>query len=131
MLILFEDGTKLHMAVLSCEVHKDIDPLALVSLLVGHVKQATPMCKLIIERHGHKPRTIPSTTSLYHPLQLGHDGVRFIDSWNFITIPLAKFGKCYGPPQRKTDFPVDSTPRIISSIDVKGVLRLQYICTVC
>jgi hypothetical protein len=58
-----------------------------------------------IERHGHKPKTIPSPTSLYRPLHLEHDGVRFIDSWNFITTPLSKFGKCFGLPQSKSDFP--------------------------
>jgi hypothetical protein len=58
-----------------------------------------------IERHGQKPKIIPSPTSLYRPLQLTYDGVRFIDSWNFITIPLAKFGKCFGLAQSKTDFP--------------------------
>jgi hypothetical protein len=31
--------------------------------------------------------------------------VRFIDSWNFITIPLGKFGTCFGLSQSKTDFP--------------------------
>jgi hypothetical protein len=46
-----------------------------------------------------------SPTSLYRPLQLDHDGVQFIDSWNFITVPLAKFGKCFGLSQSKTDFP--------------------------
>jgi hypothetical protein len=51
-----------------------------------------------IERHGQKPNIIPSPTSLYRPLQLTYDGARFIDSWNFITIPLSKFGT-------KTDFP--------------------------
>jgi hypothetical protein len=30
--------------------------------------------------------------------------VRFIDSWNFITIPLSKFGECFGLTQSKTDF---------------------------
>jgi hypothetical protein len=34
-----------------------------------------------------------------------YDQVRFIDSWNFITIPLGKFGKCFGLSQSKTDFP--------------------------
>jgi hypothetical protein len=58
-----------------------------------------------IERHGQKPKIIPSPTSLYRPLQLSYDGVRFIDSWNFITIPLSKFGKCFGLSQSKTDFP--------------------------
>jgi hypothetical protein len=58
-----------------------------------------------IERHGQKPKIIPSPTSLYRPLQLTYDGVRFIDSWNFITIPLSKFGKCFGLAQSKTDFP--------------------------
>jgi hypothetical protein len=58
-----------------------------------------------IERHGQKPKIIPSPTLLYRPLQLTHDGVRFIDSWNFITIPLSKFGKCFGLAQSKTHFP--------------------------
>jgi hypothetical protein len=58
-----------------------------------------------IERHGQKPNIIPSPTSLYRPLQLSYDGVSFIDSWNFITIPLSKFGKCFGLTQSKTDFP--------------------------
>jgi hypothetical protein len=57
-----------------------------------------------IEHHGQYPN-IPSPTSLYRPLQLTYDGVRFIDSWNFITIPLSKFEKCFGPIQSKTDFP--------------------------
>jgi hypothetical protein len=69
-----------------------------------------------IERHGHKLKTIPSPTSLYRPLHLEHDGVRFIDSWNFTTIPLSKFGKCFDLPQSKTDFPMDSAPGTISSI---------------
>jgi hypothetical protein len=50
-----------------------------------------------IERHGQKPNIIPSPTSLYRPLQLTYDRVRFIDPWNFITI--------LGLTQSKTDFP--------------------------
>jgi hypothetical protein len=58
-----------------------------------------------MERHGQKPNIIPSPTSRYQPWQLTYDGVRFTDSWNFITIPLSKFGKCFGLTQSKTDFP--------------------------
>jgi hypothetical protein len=45
-----------------------------------------------LERHGQKSDTVPSHSSLYRPLQLSCDQVRFIDSWNFITIPLGKLG---------------------------------------
>jgi hypothetical protein len=60
-----------------------------------------------LERHGQKPDTVPSPSpsSLYRPLQLAYDNVRFIDSWTFITIPLSKFGKCFGLSQSKPDFP--------------------------
>jgi hypothetical protein len=33
-----------------------------------------------LERHGQKPDTVPSPSSLYRPLQLSYDQVRFIDS---------------------------------------------------
>jgi hypothetical protein len=58
-----------------------------------------------IERHGQKPNIISSPTSLYRPSQLTYDGVPFIDSWNFITIPSSTFGKCFGLTQSETDFP--------------------------
>jgi hypothetical protein len=58
-----------------------------------------------IEHHGQKPSIILSPTSLYRPFQLTYDGVHlFIDSWNFITIPLSKFGKCFGLTQSTIDF---------------------------
>jgi hypothetical protein len=47
----------------------------------------------------------PSPTFLYRPLQLTYEGVRFVDSWDSITIPLSTSGKCFGLTQSKTDFP--------------------------
>jgi hypothetical protein len=55
-----------------------------------------------LERHEVKPDTVPSPSSLYRPLQLSYDNFDLVD---FITIPLAKFGKCFGLSQSKTDFP--------------------------
>jgi hypothetical protein len=76
-----------------------------------------------IERHGHKPKTIPSPTSLYLPLHLEHDGVQFIDSWNFITIPSQNLASFFGLLQST---PMDSAPGTISSIVAVDAIEDYY-----
>lgn len=51
--------------------------------------------------------TTPSPGSIHNSLQLkiADLNIRFIDSWRFVIIPLEAFGKTFGLPQSKGEFP--------------------------
>lgn len=58
-----------------------------------------------LDKHGVPFKGIHAPGSTHRYLEISFQNLRFIDSYKFINVPLAKFGKTFGINQEKGDFP--------------------------